>query len=311
MRFQAVVARVLALVLPLAVLAACNSDSGETGVGTSGVTVLLKDAPGDFKAAVVTISKIYLQGSGGEVLLTDEAVTTDLLELQANLLALVENAVVPSGSYGQLRFVIDGAYIEVEGEGGATSIYATSGYAEVPVGGEVAGTLEMPSFDMSGLKVALDGGGIRVDGKAKVLLVDFDVAASFGKAAGNSGQWVMEPVVRASDIELTGGIRLVLEVASGVSFPPVAGLPVSLGDLVLRLESESGAETLLPLGVAGNNATAEFGYLFPGTYTVDLLAPGGIELTTTPTLPFQVEVGSGRVVKQDVRIVKASAGQVQ
>ncbi|MFY0575754.1 hypothetical protein ACN28S_16580 [Cystobacter fuscus] len=34
------------------------------GGGDSKLTVLLKDAPGDFKEAVVTIDQVYLQGEG-------------------------------------------------------------------------------------------------------------------------------------------------------------------------------------------------------------------------------------------------------
>jgi hypothetical protein len=308
MRF---LARVAALILPLAVLVtSCDSDDGGP-LGTGRVSVVLRDAPGDLKAAVVTISKVYLQGTAGEVLLTDAAVTTDLLTLRNDFRTLVDNAVIPAGSYSQLRFVIDGAYIEVEDEFGGTIIYATNGYEEVPAGAQIAGKLQTPSLDVSGLKVDLDGGAIRVDGE-KILLVDFDVRQSFGKVSGHSGQWVMDPVVRATDVELTGRVRVVAEVAAGVRFPPVAGAPVTLGDLKLRLESEeSGAEILLKLSAPGNKVIVEVGYLFPGTYSLELLAPGGIELVTTPPLPLQVEVGSGSVVEKEVRIVQATAGPAE
>src|SRR5690606_33863444 len=67
----------LALTLPLA---ACDSASGVDS-DTGRVSVRLTDAAGDGKAAVVTISKPYLQGGGGEGVLMDGEVTTDLLTL--------------------------------------------------------------------------------------------------------------------------------------------------------------------------------------------------------------------------------------
>ena len=85
---------------------------------------------------------------------------------------LIEDVDIPDGRYGQLRFVVSGGYIVVEGEGGATELYASSpSYAALPAGAVVTGSVS--------------------------LVVDFDVAQSFGKLAGGSGQWVMRPVLQA------------------------------------------------------------------------------------------------------------------
>ena len=104
--------------LGLAGVAVACSDS--TSNATSGkITVLLTDAPGDVKTAVVTISQIYMQGdpdaedANGRVILRDTPVTTDLLTLANSTADLVKDVTVPAGSYGQLRFVITGGYIEV------------------------------------------------------------------------------------------------------------------------------------------------------------------------------------------------------
>ena len=123
--------------------AACSESTGNAANGK--ITVLLKDAPGDVKSAVVTISQIYLQGStegddaSSRVVLRDTPVTTDLLTLANSTAELVKDATVPAGTYGQLRFVITGGYIEVENAGGTTSIFATSpNYAGLPAGATVA-----------------------------------------------------------------------------------------------------------------------------------------------------------------------------
>ena len=62
-----------------------------------------------------------------------------------------------------------------------------------------------PSYAESGLKVVLNGDALEVVGAQKVLLVDFDVEQSFGHQAGQSGQWVMHPVLTGGEIE-TGDV---------------------------------------------------------------------------------------------------------
>ena len=197
-RMRSIAATVAIAFGAFAPLSGC-SDS--TAAGNARLSVLLTDAPGDVKSAVVTISEIYLQGSG-RVVLMDTAVTTDLLTLADSTAELVKDAVVPAGSYGQLRFVITGAYIEVDDGDGSTSIYATSpSYPGLPDGAHVDGTLKTPSFDQSGLKVKLPDDVLHLAGEERVLLVDFDVSESFGHEAGGSGSWVMSPVLDASDFD--------------------------------------------------------------------------------------------------------------
>lgn len=190
------------LTTALAVLLAASCDS-PAAVRTGALSLSLTDAPGDIVTAVVTIDQIYLQpgndSTESRFILRDEDLTTDLLTLVGTTQVLIDSLAVPVGSYGQLRFVISGGYIEVEQAGGGTSIYATSPtYAGLPVGAVVAGNLQMPSFAQSGLKVTLPAGAILITDDGFVTMVlDFDVSQSFGQAAGGSGNWVMTPVVHA------------------------------------------------------------------------------------------------------------------
>jgi hypothetical protein len=186
-----------ALLLCMCGLAACR-DVG--GTDTTPLTIVLTDAPGDVLEAVVTIREIYLQGgidstdTAGRVTLLSEPVTTDLLTLAGSFATLVDALEVPSGTYGQLRFVLDGAYLRVE-DGAGEAVYATPGYAEAPA--QVDGELKCPSCSQSGLKVSMPG-GISLSGAAQTLVVDFDVAESFGHEAGQSGKWVMHPSLKAT-----------------------------------------------------------------------------------------------------------------
>ena len=175
-----------------------NNDPGES----TQVRVLLTDAPGDVQAAVVTISEVYLQGGGeGRVTLRDDEFTTDLLTLADDTEILVDGEDVPNGTYGQLRFVITGAYIQVDDGDETESIYATSeAYTGLPVGATVDGVLQTPSFDESGLKVNLPQEELTLNGGSTTWLVDFDVSQSFGQEAGGSGQWVMHPVITGTEV---------------------------------------------------------------------------------------------------------------
>jgi hypothetical protein len=113
-------------------------------------------------------------------------------------MTLLGGVEVPAGAYGQLRFVVSGACILVEGATGNT-VYKTSPEFECPAQGDAEGLLIAPSFDASGLKVEF-GGSLELAEGETTLLVDFDVAQSFGQVAGQSGSWVMTPVITGEQV---------------------------------------------------------------------------------------------------------------
>jgi hypothetical protein len=220
-------------------MAACGSNGGQ-------LTVQLTDTPGDFKAAVVTITQINLVGPAGMTVLSSTKVTTDLLTLQNSITTLVNSASVPPGTYNELDIVISGGYVEVEQAGGSSIIYASSAtYEGLPAGASVGGTLRMPSFGTSGLKVNLPGGNVDVTTTAKVLLVDFDVQQSFGQDAGNSGAWVMHPVMTATDFSLSGSLEVTAKLASTVTLPA----SLTLGSFDAVLTNAGGSKKTLQLTV--------------------------------------------------------------
>ena len=289
-------------------LSACSESTSSDQPGR--LSLLLTDAPGDFVHAVVTIDRIYLQpgeaegDTEGRVVLREDDVTTDLLTLANSTAELVTDAVVPAGSYHQLRFVISGGYIEVENADGSTSIYASSpDYEGLPEGAEVDGELQMPSFAQSGLKVKLPGDAVEIEGGDKILLVDFDVSRSFGKQAGNSGRWVMSPVLEATEFAMTANLTTTVTRADTVTFPQINNAAVSLANFQAVLKTAAGREELLPLTDANGDGTfeAQFRFLAPGSYTVDLRAPSdSITFTTNPTRPATVEVTTGTATQSFV-----------
>jgi len=195
MRFVPLRSTVVAVAAAFA-LAGCDSTNSS---GSGRVTLQLTDAPGDVLAAVVTVSAVRLQGDDGSVGLLDTPFTTDLLDLAGTTAVLAEDVEVPNGRYREIRFVISGGYVEVDNGDGTSSFFASSpNYQGLPIGVTSPGQLQMPSFGSSGLKVKLPGNRLDIDDDNHVILVDFDAAQSFGHVAGNSGKWVMHPVVIAT-----------------------------------------------------------------------------------------------------------------
>jgi hypothetical protein len=292
--------------LSLGVVASCSNDS--TSAGTTKVSVMLKDAPGDVKAAVVTISEIDLQGSGGSRVLLNTPVTVDLLRLADTAAHLVRDVDVPSGTYAQLRFVITGGYIEVENSDATTSIYASSSdYPGLPDDAVVAGNLQMPSFAQSGLKVNLPSGSATLDGTARVFLVDFDVSQSFGHQAGASGQWVMHPVVKATDFELTGALTVQLRAGSNLTMPVVGSAPLTLANFTAVVTASDANTSSVVLTDDGDGTfQAVFPFLPPGDATVTFTAPTGVTFTTTPVVPAIVNVGSGQTTTSTFTLTSAA-----
>jgi hypothetical protein len=172
--------RLAAIAIPVGlalVIAACDSDaSGPEGEGR--IQVMLTDFPLEaIASAEVTISRVYLTGGGeGHVDLFNDAENPhvfDVLDLQSGVtLDLTGEVDIPEGSYGQLRFVVDDAHLTLEDgyafAGGAAEMDLTvpSGFFRVLLHGEI------DEEDESGTILIEEG-------ETTVVLVDFDVAASF------------------------------------------------------------------------------------------------------------------------------------
>ena len=301
--------------LPLAALlfglAAC--DDGTTGpglrAGDGGFTLLLTDAPGDFHAAVVTISEIRLHGEGGgDVALIDEPYTVDLLELRNEVATIVQGFDVPPGDYRELRLIIEGAYIEVETDNGGTKIYASSpDYHGLPTGVVADGILHMPSMGQSGLKVKLPG-TVDVNEDDTIVMIDFDVEESFGHQAGRSGRWIMHPVIRASDVTYGGNLVARLQLGDGVVLPELAGTLVSLADFEVYLTPAGGGTARDgELTDADSDGIYEFMFkgLVPGSYELDFAGPAGLLVSFAPLLPLTVDVLERQTVTETVTLSSA------
>lgn len=300
------------LVLPFT-LAACDDNAFEP-IGAAGtMSVMLTDAPGDFANAIVTIDRIELLGDGvgtqDRIVLRDESVTVDLLDLQNEVMVLVGETPVPGGTYSELRLVISEGLISVEQDDGSLLVYASSDDFATSQGFVADGDLQMPSFAQSGLKIKLPTDEAVVDGDDNAVLIDFNVAQSFGHQAGNSGKWVLHPVIHATGFTTTGSILLELVVPDSVTLPTIAGTqvtPLMLGGLL-----DKSGEPITVLFADDNDGSddtweARFRFLPPGTYAVGFALPDSLGVTTNPVLPVDVTVSAGQTTTQQVTITSAA-----
>jgi hypothetical protein len=300
-------AAVLLAAIALPALACSDDDNTGPENGTTQLTVNLTDADGGINAAVVTVSEIYLVGSGDEshVSLTTTPVTVNLVDLANSTHTLVDGKDIANGAYTELRFVITGGYVEVANPEGGTSIYASSpDYAGLPAGATVTGELQMPSLAESGLKVDLPTEDLTLDGGTETLLLDFDVSQSFGAAAGNSAMWVMHPVIKGATFTEPAQVRASLTLGQDVVLPGT----VTLGGFNAVLTTTGGGTESLPLTDADADGTfdATFDFLLPGSYNVSFTGPDGVSFTTDPATPIVVTTAAGTTADASATVTAAT-----
>ncbi len=304
--------RLATLVLALGVVACSDNvtspkhNQQTTRIGTgSGFTLLLTDAPGDFKSAVVTISKITLQGTGGSVTLLSTPVTVDLIQLQNQVASIVRGLNIPAGSYSQLRLVLSGGFIQVETSHGVET-FATPGFT-LPAGVTPTGTLMMPSMEQSGLKIDLPGGKLDVGTDETIVMIDFNAHDSFGHEAGNSGRWIMHPVIKATNVTFGGNVLAQLQLGQGVTLPTLNGTPLTLGNFAAVLTpAAGGTPDTLPLTLVNGVFQALFKGLMPGQYLLSFVSPTGLFTTFSPLLPIPVTVAQKMTTTQPVTLTSAA-----
>ncbi len=250
-------------------LGACEASTGSLEPGEARLTVQLTDAPGDLKEARVKVSKIILQGAGtGDSTSARQEFTVtsgewiNLLDLAGGKLQnLVSGVTVQPGTYSQLRLVVDGAYVVTRDN----KVYATSG-AALPSGVTSTGELKCPGCAQSGFKVIFPGGITVAD--ATTLLIDFDVNQSFGHEAGNSGKFILKPVLigtRRTEGTQPGSIGGTVSLAQGVAIPACGGQATL--DLT-RFVPTATSGTTLKTGTTTAAGAYTIGAVAPGTYAL-------------------------------------------
>lgn len=170
----------------------CDSN-GDDPTGKSILRISLTDSPGDYKAVYVDIQEIRVNATDDEnegwVALEDiNAGVYNLMELTNGIDTLLAENEIPSGKISQIRLVL----------GDQNSV----------IDGEDSVALKTPSGQQSGLKLKVNA-TLESD-LAYDILLDWDAAQSVVKA-GNSGQYILKPVIRTIVEQSTGSVRGIVD----------------------------------------------------------------------------------------------------
>ena len=263
-RPKAGIARLTPLPALLALgLAGCGGGGGTdvsaNGYGNGALQLSLTDAPAcGYDNVFVTVEKVRIHASstasdtesGWHEVVLETPKRVDLLTLTNGTLMPLGQTPLPAGKYTQMRLVLGSTPP-------AGSPAGTLANSIKPTGG-VETALTTPSALQSGLKMNIDI-DIAAD-KVADFAIDFDACKSFVKA-GNSGRYLLKPVLSVIPILSDAGQRIV-----GYVDASMAGASVSA--------QQSGA----PARTTVADATGKF-VLYPvpvGTYDLVVNASGRV-----------------------------------
>ncbi len=190
--------------------------------GTGQLAVRLTDEPGDYDAVFIEIEAVKVIADNdpndgvvedGWITVSDERMRIDLLELQNGETILLGEEKLEAGFYHQIRLILgDDNAVIIDGE---------------------TFPLKTPSAQQSGLKLNIDA---EVEaGEIYVLLIDFNAGKSIVKA-GNSGKYILKPVIRTVELGETGSVEGTVEPNT---FPTTV-LAVADGDTLTAYTENNG-----------------------------------------------------------------------
>ena len=174
-----------------ALLAACGGGGGDSASGNGSLRLAMTDSPScGYDHIWITVEKVSVNqsasasetDSGWVDMTLSPARRIDLLALTNGVLEELGTMPLAAGSYSQIRLVL------ASNTGTGTTAVAN---AVQPTGGAVI-PLTTPSAQQSGLK--LQAHFDVAAGQMADLVLDFDACKSIVKA-GNSGQYILKPVV--------------------------------------------------------------------------------------------------------------------
>lgn len=173
-------------------LIGCTEDK-ETNNNFSRVQLMLIDAPGDYLEVNIEIIDIqYKTSEEGWISFTPVIgypIQVDLAELIGGKSLILTDEEIPSGTLEQVRLILsDNNTLLIEGNNDGATISAH---------------LDTPSAQQSGLKLKIDSE--LEPGFYYSFILDWDVNQSV-KKAGNSGKYILKPVIRVKAEAVSGSI---------------------------------------------------------------------------------------------------------
>ncbi len=207
----------ITIIAALFLLTSCDvSDDGSSNSSTGTLQVYLTDAPADYEAVWIDIEAVRIHMNDDEdidddddgwITISDDPMRVNLLELTNGELEVLGETELEEGMYSQIRLVL-GDDNEIVQDG-------------------VTQTLDTPSAQQSGLKLNVN---TEIEGgQVYTLLLDFDASRSIVEA-GNSGKFLLKPVIRTVALEETGAIEGDIEPAESLPWVyAIAGVDTVAG----------------------------------------------------------------------------------
>ena len=196
--------RLLVLVPASIAIAACSDSTAAT---TGQLTVQLTDAPNPMlQSATAYISTVYIIGGSDTTAKRDTISNTkqvfDLLTLTNGVTAALGTATIHTGSYTQMRMIVDSATVTLKSPLKFSDNSTTK-------------TLQTPSAMHTGIKVNF-AGPVTVAPGQTILVVDFDVLQNFVFTGPNTAPTGVsfKPVLHATVADVASSIAGVVTPAS-------------------------------------------------------------------------------------------------
>ena len=265
----------------------CNEDNNSTS-GTGTLKLSITDAPIEtdgITAVNIGVKEVqyHVEGEQWKSFEGFEPDTFNLLELTGGESELLGQFELGSGTYTQLRFILDVP------AGEASSAMANPGcYLEFEDG--ATQPLFVPSGAQTGYK-ATGNFTVPVNGQVEVT-ADFDARKSVVKA-GNSGKYILKPT-----------IRLVVNNQAGSIAGTVTNIPEGSGIMVYAYEdgnyTEEQAAAPEEEAVRFPNAVTSWEVNETGNYILAFLAPGAYDLVVVETIDG--EFNQVLKIEEDVQV---------
>jgi hypothetical protein len=263
---------VIASSLMAMLVAGCGGGGGGGGAGTGTLNVQLTDSPAcGYDHVFITVDHLEISSDGSSwttiPVSSSVAQPIDLLSLTNGILLTLGEAPLAAGTYQQVRLVL-----KANGSSApwANSLVLTGTATEIP--------LTTPSGQQSGYKIL---GPFTVQaGTLADLVLDFNACKSI-VVAGNSGKYLLKPVVTAMAQAVSGSI-------SGTAVPSSA----------VYAEQQSNSGPVIVTGTVADSTTGAF-TLSP---ILESSAGGNVDVVIVPPAPASGSAGNATEIVQDVPV---------
>lgn len=257
--------------LPLAsvlLAAACGGGGGGASnngmaAGTGGLKMVVTDDP--FPLDVVKQANVHVSGvkihkeanadDGFTDLDVGSGLDIDLLSLRNGVTVTAIDQILPAGSIGQIRLLIDSASLTLTND----AVYSTD-----------LGNLDLTSAKTSGLKIFVDPPIDITEGQTTDVLLDFDLTKTFHavppKDPLNANKFMLMPGIRAVNMVDSG------EVTGTVTMDDGTGnqVAVDMANVSVQPPGDSDPNDAIATTATDANGNYTFLGVVPGTY--DILA---------------------------------------